>query len=431
MERRRFVRILGAASACGLAGCNQLGLSNDALSTQDSFTHDRGHFPCFGDAVSATADGKTVVVGAAWLDASTGDTSQGAFVFSRRDGTWIQQANLLPDDVAREAAFGASVAIAGDGGTAIITARADEIPNRPNQGSAYVFSRNGDEWRTQAKLTNSADDSDEDFGSSAALSDDGTTAIIGARDASPGNTKQGSAAVFSREDGDWNQEATLVPDDGDSADQFGSSVALTGDGNTAVIAAVSDEDPNGIDAGSAYVFSREDGSWREQAKLAAEDGDVEDGFGTSVAIADEAGTAVIGAPFDDENGGWSGSAYVFSQNGGEWRQRATLVPEDGDSQDLFGRAVAVTADGETVIAGANFDEDPNGEGSGSVYQFRREDGSWHEKTKFAPDDADDWDGFGASVAMSDDGKTVFVGTPADDTNNDGNVGSVYVLESSQ
>jgi hypothetical protein len=109
-----------------------------------------------------------------------------------------------------------------------------------------------------------------------------------------------------------NQMAKLTASDGDRLDRFGWSVAVSGDGSTALVGAYGDEDPNGDRSGSAYVFSRTDGAWSEEAKLAASDGDSGDWFGASVAVSEDGSTTLIGAGDDeDPNGARSGSAYVF------------------------------------------------------------------------------------------------------------------------
>ena len=118
--------------------------------------------------------------------------------------------------------------------------------------------------------------------------------------------------MFSRTDGAWSEAAKLSPSDGDDHDGFGDSVAMAEDGSTALLGARGDEDPSGDRSGSAYVFSRADGAWSEEAKLAASDGDSGDWFGASVAVSEDGSTTLIGAGDDeDPNGDRSGSAYVF------------------------------------------------------------------------------------------------------------------------
>ena len=152
------------------------------------------------------------------------------------------------------------------------------------------------------------DPESDQFGASVALDED--TVIIGApADDNPNGNSAGSAYVYTRSGTTWSRQQKLLADDGDGFDDFG-SVAVNGD--TALIGASGDEDPNGEDAGSAYVFRRADGRWDQRCKLAAQDAtaDTVDRFGDFVALSDS--TALIGAPSDeDPNGEDAGSAYVF------------------------------------------------------------------------------------------------------------------------
>jgi hypothetical protein len=145
-------------------------------------------------------------------------------------------------------------------------------------------------------------------------------------------------------------------------------VALSSDGSTALIGADSDEDPNGSDAGSAYVFDNSGGSWTQQAKLTADDGGIGDIFGYSVALSSDGDTALVSARDDDSNGGSSGSAYVFDRSGGSWTQQTKLTPDDGDSDDDFGASVALSSEGSTALIGAYEDSEIGG-ASGGAREF--------------------------------------------------------------
>jgi len=292
----------------------------------------------------------------------------------------------------------------------------------------YVFTASGESWSQRAKLTVD-DDSMDAFGWSVAVSDDGTTAVIGSHRRKDSDPEPDSAYVFDFSGGSWSQEAKLTADDGDSKDEFGNSVAVSGDGTTALVGAVGDEDPNGEDAGSAYVFDVSGGSWNQQAKLTADDGDSKDEFGNSVALSADGTTAVIGTHRDgDPNGDRAGSAYVFDSSGRSWSQQAKLVADDGDSKDRFGFSVAVSDDGTTALLGTIWDEDPNGDRAGSAYVFDSSGGSWSQQAKLVADDGGIKDTFGVSVALSDDGNTALIGAPRTfDTNSRGQ-GSAYVFE---
>ncbi len=163
------------------------------------------------------------------------------------------------------------------------------------------------------------------------------------------------------------RRAKLTAADGAAGDLFGVRVALSGD--TALIGArFDDDDVNGGDSGSAYVFTRSGTSWSQQAKLTAADGAAGDWFGYSVALSGD--TALIGAHFNDNdvNGVDSGSAYVFTRSGTTWSQRAKLTAADGAAGDQFGGKVAIS--GDTALIGARLVDDVvKGVDSGSAYVF--------------------------------------------------------------
>jgi hypothetical protein len=389
----------------------------------------------FGFPVTVSSDGSTALVGARNDEDPNGQFAGSVYVFGNSGGSWTQQAKLAANDGDSHDNFGISIALSNDGTTALIGASNDDDPNGggPNgmsgAGSAYVFSRLDQSWSQQAKLAPADGDSDDDFGLAVALSSDGTTALIGDRgDDDPNGEDSGSAYVFEREGASWNQQAKLTPEDGDSDDWFGLPIALSNDGTTALIGAYFDEDPNGEEAGSAYVFNNAGGSWSQQAKLVAADGDSNDWFGLQIALSGDGTTALIGASNDeDPNGEHAGSAYIFHSGGGSWDQQEKLTPEDGNSDDHFGLAVSLSSDGTTALVGAPSDEDPNGQEGGAAYIYDSANGSWSQETKFAAAEGDNDDNFGLSVTISEDDTTVLVGAPRDEVPNGENAGSAYVF----
>lgn len=375
----------------------------------------------FSISVTVSGDGTTAVIGAQDDENPNGAAAGSAYVFGRDGSSWTQQAKLIPDDGDGGDRLGENLAVSSDGTTAVIAAPSDDEPNGPNAGSAYVFSRDGGSWTQQAKLAASDGDEADRFGTSVAVSDDGTTAVIGAGgDEDPngesGGLFGGSAYVFSRDSGSWGQQAKLAADDGEERDSFG-TVSVSGDGTTAVIGANRDDTPNGEDAGSAYVFSRDDGSWSQQAKLTAEDGDGGDQFGGSVTVSSDGTIALVAG---------GGLGYVFSRDSGSWSQQSKLDPDDGD--DDFG-SVAVSGDGSTAVLGAPGDDNLNGTNAGSAYVFSRDGDSWNQQVKLLADDGDESDAFGFLVAVSDDGTTAVISALLDEDPNGEDAGSAYVFAS--
>ena len=230
------------------------------------------------------------------------------------------------------------------------------------------------------------------------------------------------------------EQAKLTPSDGAAGDQFGRSVAVSGD--TVVVGAFLDDDKD-TNSGSAYVFVEPAVGWglgplSGSAKLTASDGAAGDVFGVTVAISGD--TVVVGASGDDDDGSSSGSAYVFVKPAGGWTgdltEDAKLTASDGAADDLLGFSVAVS--GDTVVVGAfSDDDDDKGSNSGSAYVFVEPGGGWTgglaEGAKLTASDGAAGDSFGTSVAVSDD--TVVVGANRDDDGDAAfaNFGSAYVF----
>ncbi|MEP4052501.1 MAG: FG-GAP repeat protein [Litorimonas sp.] len=308
----------------------------------------------FGGNVALFGD--TAVIGASRRD-DKGEDSGSAYVFVRSGTTWAYQAKIMASDGAQGDAFGQSVTLLGD--TLVVGAPRDDDKGE-DSGSAYVFTRTGSTWSQQAKLTAADGAAGDVFGISVAKS--GDTILVGADLNDEIDNNAGAAYVYTRSGNSWTQQAKLTASDGGEIDIFGVRVALSGD--TALISARRDDTVKGVDAGSAYVFTRIGTSWSQQAKLTAPDGDADDRFGRSVALAGD--TAVIGAMFQDDKGDNSGSAYMFTRSGNIWSQKDKLIAIDGVPDDRFGWSAALS--GETVIIAATGVDD-NGDGSGAAYIY--------------------------------------------------------------
>ena len=305
----------------------------------------------------------------------------------------IDRRQVLRSSATALAMFGTATPSAGRSNTAPTPTEAVEDRLAPSTA----------ELTQQQKLTPDDGDKDEVFGARVAVSSDGTTALIGAFNDDSYGSAAGSAYIFTRTDGTWTQQQKLVADDGDGDDRFGLSVALSSDGTTALIGAFSDENPNGEQAGSAYIFTRTDSTWTQQQKLVADDGDSEDWFGRSMALSNDGTTALIGAMgYEGPTGEQVGSAYVFTHTDGEWGQQK-LMADDGDAEDLFGGSVALSGNGTTALIGAYNDKNSNGEahgqfsGAGSAYVFTYTNDEWSQQQKLTADDSDSEDWFGYSV----------------------------------
>ena len=373
---------------------------------------------------SVAMDGDTVVVGAYGDDSDQG----AAHVFTKPAGGWATTstaAKLTASDGATDDQFGISVAM--DGDTVVVSADEDDS----DQGAAYVFTKPAGGWATTstaANLTASDGAADDWFGFSVAM--DGDTVVVGA-------TIWGFGSAYVYQVSDW----TDIPDSG-SGETNATSYTVTGLTNdveynfwiratnslgaspasdiVAVIIEAPPAKPTGLAAtpGDAQAtLTWDDPSHssitgyehlqRQVSKLTASDGEAGDWFGRSVAV--DGDTAVVSA---FAHNGARGAAYVLTQQSGAWSEVAKLTASDGATYDWFGHSVAV--DGNTVVVGALYNDDGNGESTGSAYVFTKPANGWTNATETAKLTANDGaggDAFGYSVAV--DGNTVVVGAAFD------------------
>jgi hypothetical protein len=381
----------------------------------------------FGGAVAISGD--TIVVGA-YGEASNatgvnGDQGNGgfpgmgaAYVFVRSGETWSQQAYLKASNPG-QVSFGWSVAISSNtivvGATGESSAatgvNGNQIVSPTNaataSGAAYVFVRSGSTWSQQAYLKASNTGNNDHFGQSVAV--DADTIIIGAEgersnadgingdQADNSFNNVGAAYIFNRTGTNWSQQAYVKASNSDANDNFGWTVAISGD--TAIVGAHGEAsaatgvngnqtDNSAGSAGAAYVFTRSGATWSQQAYLKASNAEAGDTFGWSVSV--DGDHAVVGAIGEDSgivgdqnnnDRSGSGAGYVFTRSGGTWTQQAYLKanPQDfGFFGDLFGNAVAISGDlvgvgaywEDSDATGINGDPDNNSASqSGAAYIF--------------------------------------------------------------
>ncbi|MBI3426641.1 MAG: putative Ig domain-containing protein, partial [Acidobacteria bacterium] len=423
----------------------------------------------FGTSVAL--DGDTALLGALAANINAASDQGAAYVFTRSGATWNQQAKLFANDGASNDQFGGTVALSAD--TAVIGSRLSDVGGHSNEGAAYVFVRSGAVWSLQQKLV-AADGGDGDaFGVSVTVS--GDLIAVGSDDYDlVGYQNQGSVYLFTRNGGVWNQQQKLRAADGAEYDHLGKAVAISGNtivggapqadvngstdqgaayafivvndvaqaqkifdaggklnaefgnsvaisGDTAVVGAHFDT-IGAIFPGSVYVFIRNGATWTLQQKLTPADGASNDQFGIRVAVSGD--TLVIGAPFKANGAATEqGAAYVFVRNNGVWSQQQKLLANDGAANDRFGFAVAIN--GDTALIGAPADQIGAISNQGSVYAFTRSGANWSQQQKLTAADGAAGDYFGEAIAMS--GYAAIIGAPFDTINGVASRGSAYVF----
>ena len=271
------------------------------------------------------------------------------------------------------------------------------------------------------------------FGRAVAIS--GNTMVVGANQEGTGAAKSGAAYVFVRTGDTWTQQAFLKADNAQLNDEFGISVAISGD---TIVVGAWNEDGNDVDnsaynSGAAYVFTRSGTTWTQQAYLKQTYPGQDDLFGVSVGISGETivvgaraeDSAAVGVNGDESNDGRprTGAAYVFTRSGTTWSQQAFLKASNPDTNDYFGRVVAIS--GNTIVVGSYFENSNattvNGDGAnnsaenaGAAYVYFRTGTTWAQQAYLKANNAGAGDLYGSSVAVH--GNTVVVGAPGEASN---------------
>jgi hypothetical protein len=352
-----------------------------------------------GFSISLSADGNTAVVGSP--DGTLPLFQPGlALIYTRSLGVWSQEAQLSGWTNSSNAQEGDAVAISSDGTTVILGGPGEGLYDT---GAAWIFTRDGNGWRTRTKLGGSGHEFYETTqGASVALSADGNTAIVGAPSGGRTGNHYGCAWIYIRSGDIWTLQGPKlsVPED---SQRFGTSVALSADGNTAFIGTPGHE----YDTGGAYVFTRTNGVWSRSGLISSADAGRGTLLGSSISVSADGKTVVLGGPGDHRvvGGGW-----IFKSNGNQWAQQGPKLVGPGAIGDAKqGTAVSMSSDGHIVIVGG-----PGDNGSlGAAWSFAAAGPTYLPlgPKLTVPAGFPTIQQLGRSVSISGDGLTAFVGDP--------------------
>lgn len=448
----------------------------------------------WGSSVALSADGSTLAVGATGDDSGAtginGDPGNAAasgsgavVVFVRSGGGWTQQAYIKASNTASETSFGFSVALSADGNTLAagsigerggatgINGDQTDTSKPGSPGAAYVFTRSNSQWTQQAYVKPSNTGVAQSFGWSVALAADGNTLAVSAVGESSNATgihgdqtnsmmpSAGAVYVFSRFANTWNQQAYVKASNTEqtpeyvtapgfinviaNAQQFGTSLALSADGNTLAVGALGERsaatgingnqaDRSANKAGAVYLFTRSSSVWSQQAYIKASNTDANDFFGYRLALSGDGATLAVGAQGEaskatgiqgvqsDNSAQGAGAAYVYTRGSVGWNQQAYIKASNTDTGDVFGNALALSFDGNTLAVGAPQEASSatgmNGNQAdntvwqaGAAYIYRRDGSTWNQRAYVKPMSTKMSLAFGRTLALSADGQTLAVG----------------------
>ena len=295
-----------------------------------------------GISVDISADGNTVIIGGYADDSFKG----AAWIFNRINETWIQKSKIVGSNSVGAPLMGISVAISGDGNTAIIGGSSDSS----NRGAAWIFINNGGIWSQQGpKLVGTGFIGDNAFqGTSVSISNDGNTVVVGAQE---DNNGIGAIWVHERNGTIWSQTgAKLVGSGAINLPKQGYACDISGDGNTIVVGGMNDN----FGQGALWVFTKSTSGWLQQGNKLICNGNVGVPIlGRSVSISSDGNTIVSGGP-GDSNG--MGAAWVFIRAGNTWSQSGNKISGTGTAGlSEQGRSVNISADASTITVGGSND----------------------------------------------------------------------------
>jgi hypothetical protein len=313
-----------------------------------------------GYAISISADGETVSIGAYYNDGN-GDIAGHVRIYKWNEPNWTQLGNDIDGEFAYDQS-GYSVSLSASGEAVAIGAPANDESGF-EAGNVRIYKWSGSSWLQLGNNIN-GEAIDDYSGGSVSMSDDGITVAIGASGNDGNGTDAGHVRIFKWNGTSWIQLGSDI--DGEAIDDYsGGSVSMSDDGLTVAIGA-SGNDGNGTDAGHVRIYKWNGTNWVQKGNDI--DGEFPgDESGHSVSMSANGETVAIGAPLNNGNGAAAGNVRIYNWNGANWIQSGDDI--DGEAEDdLSGASVSMSADGETVAIGAIYNAG-NGSDAGHVRIF--------------------------------------------------------------
>lgn len=298
--------------------------------------------PTGAEALENTRFGGWLAVSDDWMVTTMENLDMiGSVIFYKREGdSWVRHSKVSDNVI--DSGFGWQVDI--DGNVAVIGAIVDVNNNGVNTGSAYVYEYNPatDVWKKTTQFLPIELERDDFFGSAVYIQDD--LIAVSARNDNENGFESGAVYVFEKDMNEWTRTAKLLPDDAERNDKIGYRV--NGDGERLIISGYG----NNNETGSAYIFTKENNNWVQEARLLSGDSSRGDWFGSSIVI--EGNRAIVGARRHTGNAVQSGAIYVFEKENEDWIMEQKIIDPDGLMGDGFG--AGLDFQGERLVVGSAF-----------------------------------------------------------------------------
>jgi hypothetical protein len=306
-------------------------------------------------------------------------------------------------------------------------------------GAVYIFNKNGINWTQSAIITGSGSNARDKFGHSLELSQNGNVLIVGSPNKNIGTgvntyTGVGMAHLFSIQSDVWTPLVQITGTGALSQDGFGHSVSLSNDGYTVAIGATGRDVGSYTNLGSVYLFKADQfnfPAWQYNARLTGSNSSAEDNLGYRVKVNND-GTIILASSIN--NNSKAGHVYVFTGdmfNSVPYRQSQRLQPSDLSAGDNFGYSLTINNNGNLLCVSSPYDSYSSLISGGSCYIFEKNNSYWTEKQKITGNlnYTQNYNKFGSLVCFNNLGTNLLVGSELFDSGSYNNIGSVYTFKS--
>ena len=342
--------------------------------------------------------------------------------------SWAEEQILVASNPSEYDYFGQQSAVSADGTTIAVGAR-NEDTTATDSGAVYVYTYGSGTWTQRAMLKASDAQTSDILGEAGlGISDDGQTIVVAAREEDTGGTNAGAVYVFMAGNSTWGShtQVKLQASNKEAGDQF-ARCDISGDGNVIIVGAPHEDGPtNSVSSsGAVYMFTRSGNAWSEQQIVRPHDPQVDNYFGIDCTLNRTGSVAAIAATGDDTTATDSGAVYIFKRIGGTWHQDAKLKVSSPVANNYMG-SLALSDNGLTLAAGSAGDDTANSPDSGAVFVFTYAAGAWSQTIKLTGSGAGSGDNLGGRTRISGAGNTIVAGA----RNNDSlasNAGCAYVF----